>query len=158
MWQVNFFFGTSKSIHSISLERALATVVLKKLSSSARKSVEMQLDRLGEFIRSADVSRLQQVWTHRGPGRTTPFMLLDALDECGREVGKTLTRLSICPQILEELIDKEFAGDREKPVGVPKLLKNAATILAGILVGSIANPLLKVRRIGATLGGATGAG
>ncbi|WP_338309432.1 DNA cytosine methyltransferase [Bradyrhizobium sp. TM233] len=158
MWEVNFFFGTSKSIHSISLERALATVVLRKLPSSARGPVEMQLDRLGEFIRSADVGRLQQVWTHRGPGRTTPFMVLDALDECGREVGKSLSRLSICPQILAELIEKEFAEDREQPVGVPKLLKNAPTILAGILVGSIANPLLKFRRIGATLGGAARAG
>lgn len=146
LWEVNFYFGTSKSIHSIEMESVLAKMILKRMQEPIRVSMDTQLERLADFIAGADIQRMQQVWSHRGLGTTTPFMLLDCLDEVGLAIRESVRcEASSAQKLVKEIIDLQFASSSRAPVGISKLLKNAPTILAGLLVGSIANPLLRQR-------------
>jgi DNA (cytosine-5)-methyltransferase 1 len=152
-WAVNFYFGTSKSIHSIDLNRTLANKILQALRNPVQREVKGLLEKLANSIKDTDVERMQQVWSHRGLGRTTPFMLLDLLDGAGREMQQLLNREAPTLGLLvQEVIEEVFNSGIKQPVGVSKLVKNASTILAGFLVGAVANTLLENRTSSASIG------
>ncbi|MCT7314893.1 DNA (cytosine-5-)-methyltransferase [Ralstonia sp. CHL-2022] len=142
-WKVNFYFGTSKSIHSLGLRSSLCTLLLSKLSKEILQSARSELDALDAFIADADVTHMQAIWSHRGVGCTTPFMVLDKLDEIGANLARVFSE--------HEVLAQELVGDAvleeygQKAMGLPglvKLARNAPPILAGILVGATANDAL----------------
>lgn len=141
-WQVSFYFGTSKHIHSILLDGSLAAFLKKRLPEEVIHKVSSLLGRLEAFIEAADVARMQTLWSHRGVGRTRPFMLLDELDDVGAELIKVLSNYpDLTEGIVRQVISREHSGTPLR--GVDKLLRNSSLILAGFFVGALANEGLK---------------
>lgn len=140
-WQVKFVFGTSKSIHSLSLDN----VLFEHLRSYKRKLpiVAAELRILEKLLSSIDLGHLQDVWTHRIRSKAHPFEVLDALDKA----GATITRaLSDKPEVAQSMILSTIALQHEDKVielkGVERLRRNAAVIASGLLVGTQANAVL----------------
>jgi DNA (cytosine-5)-methyltransferase 1 len=126
-WQVRFVFGTSKDIYMLPLDHAILIQLVTTLPSRSDSSALLELNSLSEFLMSVDVTRMQDVWSHRGPGGTRPFTLLDRLGEAA---------LALRPAILEE--DSSQIKVTEV-AGHTKLMRNAPLIYSGILIGSLVN-------------------
>jgi DNA (cytosine-5)-methyltransferase 1 len=139
-WEVAFYFGTSKSIQSLDLNKTLYDRILSKISISVRPILIEELLGLSNFIRAADIGHMQRVWCHRGPGETRPFMLLDKLDEIGANLIKLIIEYEIdAALIVEESISAEYGKNLSKLPGFAKLSRHSHLILSGFLIGSLAN-------------------
>ena len=140
LWQVAFVFGSPKSIHEMVLKAELCTTVVQTLPIEVRASIEQSLSKCRTWIRRADVQRMQDVWSHRGPGLTRPFMVLDRLDECADELKGILASCAYAYEpALEKVIVAAFGRRAKSLVGLGKLRKHAQAVLAGVLVGATAN-------------------
>jgi DNA (cytosine-5)-methyltransferase 1 len=143
-WRVAFFFGTSKAIRAIELDGSLAKELDTFSSVDLRLAVAPLLDDLAKYVAAADIANMQAVWAHKGPGGTRAFMLLDALHEAGAMLTDVLQghEEEAC-RLIDLSIRREY-GERVSDVpGVAKLHRNAARILAGLLLASRINPLLQ---------------
>jgi DNA (cytosine-5)-methyltransferase 1 len=139
-WKVNFYFGTSKSIHNLSLDRAMYRRLLNGLPNLQCKKIGTSLSELSDFVRDADIVHMQRLWSHRGVGRTRPFMLLDKIDDVGASVVRLLKGHKLVSRSLVlKAVDAHYQGEIEDVAGLKKLDRNASLILAGLLVGCTAN-------------------
>jgi len=139
-WRVAFWFGTSKSIQTLPLDEHQYRELLAELPTAATQACSAPLDRLVAFIRRADISNMQTLWSHRGPGETRAFMLLDELAEIGGLVKAALMPHDVAAQAaITRAITRAFTDKATDIPGVPKLVRNAPLILAGLLIGSLAN-------------------
>ena len=146
-WRVAFIFGTSKSIHDMSLTPELLDAVINQLPMRARGSVRQVLGRCHAWIKAADVLRMQDVWSHQGPGLTRPFMLLDHLNEFAEELKCVLANAALDgAPVLEAVISGTFKRKAKKLAGLGKLRNNANAVLVGLLVGAAANIELEAHR------------
>lgn len=143
-WRVSFWFGNSKSIQTVELDAQLARDLQSALPASVHERVNRHLDQVRRFIREADVANMQTLWAHRGPGRTRPFMLLDALTAAGEALKDALTpEIESAKPLVEWAILGRQVREGPEPPGVGKIARNAPLILAGLLVGSVANAELQ---------------
>lgn len=142
-WRVAFFFGTSKAIHALSLDGRLGNFLAKNSSRSMTESVQAPLEELKCFVQAADIPNMQTLWTHRGPGGTQPFMVLDKMDEVGGELVNVIAALreEAC-LLVERAIQNEYGKTATALPGLAKLRKNAPIILSGLFVGATVNPIL----------------
>lgn len=139
-WNVAFWFGTSKDIKELVLEPTLAKQVISALPGRARTALAHPLTALEDMLSAADLQNMQKLWSHRGPGRTRPFMLLDGLDHAGALVQAALVPFEEnARKILSEAITTQYGEATGKLPGLAKLDRNAVQILSGIIVGSLAN-------------------
>ena len=139
-WRVNFYFGTSKSIHDLILDRAMYRRLLSGLPEFQCKRIVSALSGLSEFIGDADIAHMQRLWSHRGLGRTRPFMLLDKIDEVGAMVVRILMdHKTVSRSLVLKAVGFCYPGESEGVAGLNKLDRNAPLILAGLLVGCITN-------------------
>ncbi len=150
-WQVSFWFGNSKSIQTVTLDADLYRLLITEMTASERTLVKPYLNALAEFIAEADIANMQQLWCHRGPGKTRAFMLLDAISDeatritkafrCGDELACRLVRRALQVEYGKKLCDLP---------GLAKLLRNAPLIASGLLCGGLANDLLSKRALKTT--------
>jgi DNA (cytosine-5)-methyltransferase 1 len=142
-WEIAFYFGTSKSIQSLPLDNSLHDRLFQGLPDELSDKLDVELCRLGDFIRRADVANMQRLWSHRGLGLTRPFMLLDQLDESGARVTSILTGHELLAQTLVgRAIWARYGEEALTLPGLNKLARNAVQILSGLLVGARANASL----------------
>lgn len=142
-WEVAFYFGTSKEILSLILDRSLAWRLTSAMSTEVTEAVTAPLDNLTDFISTADIHNLQAVWSHQGPGGTRPFMVLDKLSETGSNLIDALADHDTEAQrLIASVLEHEYREGLADIPGVPKLQRNAALILAGLLIASRVNPVL----------------
>lgn len=142
-WAVAFYFGTSKAIHSMILNDEIAMRLRAAASPALEEAVVDYLREITSFVQEADISNMQSVWAHQGPGGTRAFMLLDKLDEIGKSLTDIIAMYAEEAAGLIELIVQHQHGSAAATLpGLAKLARNSATILAGLLVGSTVNPLL----------------
>lgn len=143
-WGVDFYFGTSKSIITLNLNAGLQRHLLRNLPAKSTKRVTPVLDGLRGFFKTAALDDMQRIWSHRGLGVTTPFMLLDQLNVVGSRLTSVLAGQAVLAQrLLDEVIVAEYGHDEAHCLpGLAKLARNAPLILAGLLVGSTANAYL----------------
>lgn len=151
-WRVAFYFGTSKSIQTLPLDESLRSRVLSQLPDKLRSKVRAELTHLADFIQHADISNMQKVWSHKSPGLTRPFMLLDQLDGSGDRIRRVLDGREL---LARTLVGQEILAGHgmKKALGLPglkKLDRNATLILSGLLVGSLANTEIAKRAPTAT--------
>lgn len=140
VWEVGFIFGSAKSIHEMPLTAELLTFASDMLPSCTKLAIRDIVAKLHRYVRAADIRRMQDVWVHRGPGLTRPFMLLDELDDRAKELKKALgTATFEAAPALKSVINETFGRKAKKLVGLGKLEKNATAVFAGILLGSAAN-------------------
>lgn len=143
-WRVAFYFGTSKAIHSIVLDEDIRDRLSLEISPALHKAVNPVLEQLSRFVEGADIANMQTVWTHQGPGGIRPFMLLDMLDDFGSSLTTAIeAHAEDAPKIVESIIQYQHGAAASSLPGLGKLSRNAATILAGLLVGSTVNPLFR---------------
>lgn len=139
-WQVTFIFGTPKSIHKLPLDAGLSDSILASLPDGVAPKIRKELKALSGFIRAADVDHMQDLWSHRGPGGIRPLMMLDEIDNAASRVIPLLsTSQAVAQRIITETLQKAFRRNAKKLAGVTKLAKNAPVIVAGMLIGSVAN-------------------
>jgi DNA (cytosine-5)-methyltransferase 1 len=114
-----------------------------ELPKRLREVLAKEIVKLDSYLLHADIPRMQQIWTHRGPGLTSPFMLLDELDAIG---ARLIPKLECHPAAAERLvrlaIETRFSG-KGSVVGSEKLVKHAPLIAAGLLIGGISNEYLQ---------------
>lgn len=148
-WRVDFYFGTSKSIVALNLSAELQHHLLCKLPTESTKKVVPVLDGLRGFFRVAALGDMQRIWSHRGLGVTTPFMLLDQLNFAGSRLTSVLAGQEVLAQrLLGEVIVSEYGREEARHLpGLAKLARNAPLILAGLFIGSTANAYLGHSRV-----------
>lgn len=145
-WKVAFFFGTSKEILSLILDRSLARRLTYAMSIELTKAVTAPLDDLTDFMSTVDIHNLQAVWSHHGPGGTRPFMVLDRLSETGSSLIDAMAGHDAEAQrLIASMLEHEYPDGLADIPGVPKLQRNAALILAGLLIASRINPVMAAR-------------
>lgn len=139
-WRIAFYFGTSKSIQSLPLGDNLYTMILQKIPDDLCSRVRDELSQLADFIRRADIANMQRLWSHNGLGLTRPFMLLDQLDERGTRLIEILSGNETLTQLMvTQAIWANYDESAPKPPGISKLTRNAVLIVAGLLIGAVAN-------------------
>jgi DNA (cytosine-5)-methyltransferase 1 len=142
-WAVKFYFGSSKAIESVELDATLYRRLLKQIPSKLESKLHRSLEGLATFVSAADVTNMQALWSHRGPGRTRAFMFLDELDQAGQHLAELLADHEDIAQILVTSgISSAYPKSLDEVVGVAKLNRNAALIAAGLLIGSLTNSKL----------------
>jgi DNA (cytosine-5)-methyltransferase 1 len=142
-WRMAFYFGTSKAIKSLALNEPLAKFLADELPVTMRPVVAQHLDEIKRFIKSADIANMQAVWSHKGPGGTRAFMVLDKIDEIGGLLARALSAHSeVAASLVAEAIQHGYGPNALGLPGLAKLARNAPLILAGLLVGSAVNPIL----------------
>lgn len=143
-WEIAFVFGSSKSIHTLTLSSTQYDQLLAALPIVTRAVVRERTNNLARYIRFADVPHMQDVWSHRGPGGERPFSLLDELDRVGQQLIPIIAEHKIAAQAaIVDVVKCEYGHRTTELVGMEKLKRNAALIFAGIVIGSIANAELQ---------------
>ncbi len=70
--------------------RRAMPLLLISLPKNVSSIVKEMLGEFAEYLRHSDISHMQDVWSHRGPGGTRPFMMLDGIDKVGAELISVL--------------------------------------------------------------------
>jgi len=137
-WQVEFKFGSSKSIQSIKLDADLLEMLGCNLGPVQHRKVDSHIALLRAFVQSIDCDSMQRVWSHRGPGTTHPFLLLDKLSELGEALKDDL---DTCDQhmALQRTLEGRIGAEWDQVPGRGKLLRNSATVIAGMAIGAALN-------------------
>lgn len=139
-WAVAFYFGSSKSIQQMCLDLSLFKRMNRRLPRNVAESIRSELDSLSAYLQKADIKRLQNVWSHTGPGGTRPFALIDRLGEAAGAIAHFLRENRAVTQMaVTDALNVEFGTRAASLPGLLKLTKNSSLIVAGLLVGSLAN-------------------
>jgi DNA (cytosine-5)-methyltransferase 1 len=150
-WRVDFYFGTSKSIHKITPEADTLDRLLLALPPRLCEGMAEDIGILERYLRSVDLRRMQDVWSHRGPGGTRPFDVLDQLGSTGASLTRLLHPNPIASsRAVDDAIAEAFGAGASELTGLAKLRRNAALICAGIIVGAVTNRELTARSPAAT--------
>lgn len=144
-WKVDFYFGTSKSIINLNLDAKVLSHLLQLLPTDVTERYASTLQELHNFLKTAELGDMQRIWSHSGPGVTTPFMLLDQLDAIGSSLTALLKDKEFLAQwAVGEVISAHYGYEAARRLpGLKKLARNAPLILAGLLVGCTANSYLE---------------
>ena len=137
-WRVRFFYGNSKSIREIELDDSTLADVKKLCGSEKMESKALKsLTESGGVLDCVNSDTLQKVWSGRQNRCSHPHDLSDSI---GRAASLLIGRepMDCAPGVVGGLIKSE--GD---PPGGQKVIRNAKSVLAGILVGSLVNGLFK---------------
>lgn len=145
-WRIDFYFGTSKAIKALTLDAALAGQLFASMSPSLADLVRGPLDAVASFTEAADIRNMQAVWTHQGPGGMRAFMMLDRFDDAGSAMIDAIAgHETEAISLIDVALAHQFADGVEGLPGIPKLHRNAALILSGLLIGVTVNPLMADR-------------
>ena len=133
-WSIEFFYGDSKNINTLILNRALLSELVSR--SRSLKSTNLQKINITakKSISKINHKELQKVWTNRAKG-THPFEFVDELDG----IAKKCIAISkeIPDESVDELIDFLFSesSSSAKPGRLVKLHKYGREIICGVLIG-----------------------
>ena len=140
-WKIRFFFGTSKDICNIDLDEPLNARLRSAIPANKLMAVEAELSRLRAFLAQSDLRRMQSVWSHKGPGGTRPFAVIDQLGATGLSVSDLLRAGDHLDseEAIRAALSAQYGRELASLPGVPKLMRNAPLIHSGMLVGTTAN-------------------
>lgn len=145
-WGIGFYFGNSKSIQTLPLDGSTYSQISKAIPTELRTNVNKKLSDIVSRIQKADISNMQKIWSHNGLGLTTPFTLLDWLDNCGSELVQIFNNHEILSKnIVSQTVWRKYGEAISQIPGIKKLEKNAPLIISGLLIGSICNTELPKR-------------
>lgn len=143
-WRVRFFFGSSKDIREVELDgQATRSLYRTPPFSDVLRAFQSDLNHARTALRSTTPRALQEAWARKALGMS-PF---DVVDIIGAVAGKLEERIAetfgeddmqaVSNYVLSVAAD---AGDRPL-VNRSKLIRYAAPIFAGIVVGEWFNDL-----------------
>ncbi|MBL8545363.1 MAG: DNA (cytosine-5-)-methyltransferase [Hyphomonadaceae bacterium] len=146
-WTVDFYYGSSKSIQSIDLGRPLLRPLLAIVQRRRRDLLSIAKE-AEVLVSRSDITNMQSLWSHRGPGVTRAF---DLLDEVGALGARMRDAFSADEELAKELVSEALRLQMARsPIGEEKLLANSATIASGLLIGSAVNAALDEKSIPST--------
>lgn len=143
LWSVRFFFGHSKAVTEVPLDldlqlRLTVSPELGDLTSRTSQSLSKF-----EPIAGLDHLTLQRIWSKQTSGHHGPFDITDCLGQVTLETISEIEEMDFdCVTVLEQLLDQYLYHS-----GMDKLRRNAAIIVAGLLVGTLANAMLTGRSV-----------
>lgn len=144
-WKVGFYFGNSKNIQRFdTLPQLGNAVLLAPELSIVRHDIADQLAMLDTWLAEIDPMLLQSTWCGATNG-LHPFEVVDVLGEAMSWVDRHLSVLGPLDGLLFRVLGRLFP-EGALP-GYAKLQANANAVLAGILIGGIANGALSRVRL-----------
>lgn len=146
-WLVGFTFGTSKSIHGLTLDTAALAETSKPLRKALPKhtwaKIQSYLERLRTYGRSLDAQVLQDSWTRKSVGEAHPFALLESLSATARNIQKLLQdKQELLVPAVDNVVRAQYGKRISRIAGQEKLHRNAVLIGSGLLIGATANVAL----------------
>jgi DNA (cytosine-5)-methyltransferase 1 len=150
-WEVGFYFGTSKNIQTIQLDRDLLDRVQSTVGRRAfRDHVTPAFEQLKASLDGVSGQDIQSAWIRRS-SRLHPFALVDQLGHVADQVHSSLYPLGseLAQQfVLHELSRLDAVTTSRQ---WDKLRRNASRILAGFIVGAWFNSSSGLRMIDQSL-------
>lgn len=136
IWNVKFFFGNSKNILEIELDKAVLDGLKKEKGlQNVMPTVMSSLSHIERIISSTNAATLQSVWTHTAEHRFHPYEVVDVIGNAAEElISMFISSQSNTVGVVEKILTKLGS-----PIGMDKILKNSNAVLAGLFVGSAAN-------------------
>jgi DNA (cytosine-5)-methyltransferase 1 len=136
-WGVHFYFGNSKDIREIPMDRKLLAALRRNRKLSTWVS-EVEQD-FSQTVGQVDQLQLQDSWCGISL-RPGPYELTDALAEIALRASRSISN----PEDMEAALDRILGVDRTSPDTVHrKVQRNAVTILSGLVSGSLMNVQFK---------------
>lgn len=143
-WRICFYYGSSKKIRNIPLDINLYDEILRELPAAVSTLAKPVLLDVRKICADADIRNMQKIWSHKGPGKTRPFMLLDSLDCLAVQLTEILETMGAHePSLVRKLVIDRMPLVSDPAFGIEKLERNAGKTLSGFLVGGLANDYLK---------------
>lgn len=142
-WNISFFFGNSKNIYSLPLDRPLrkaleANDLLKPILPRTADAIAL----VEHVISSTDARTLQEVWAHSREHGLRPYNIVDVLGEATEKVISLLAEdLQLSTAVLESVLYQH-----RFTLGYQKVLKHSDAVLAGFLVSTSANALFQAKK------------
>src|SRR6185437_48277 len=122
IWEIGFIFGSSKSIHTLDLSAEKCHLLLVSLPKNVSSVVKKRLGEFAEYLRHSDILHMQDVWSHRGPGGTRPFMMLDGIDKVGAELISVIAGHEDITKIaVADVIKAQYRRKTSELAGLAKL-------------------------------------
>jgi DNA (cytosine-5)-methyltransferase 1 len=133
-WHVGFYFGDSKNIQKIELnERLLAEIEAHAAIQHSRKHIAVVREAIKHTLFQTNSYELQQMWTHVTKKGTHPFAIVDQLGMLASDLENYFVDDNV--NAAEVILD--VFRDRDR--GVTKILRHSVAVLAGLIIGSVAN-------------------
>jgi DNA (cytosine-5)-methyltransferase 1 len=142
-WSVRFFFGNSKEILRLNLgEKMQALVMDQELSRHTKSAIQKINKNLTVELSKTTAVELQKVWSHNSKSGVHPYEVVDAIGSAAKELTEEFkVKSGEALWIVKAVVDNEGT-----PTGSEKLLKHASAVAAGLIVGSIANLLMRQKK------------
>lgn len=133
IWNVKFFYGSSKKINQVIFTDKQHREILKVLKTQ-NIDINPELKALENYSKSISSKSLQKRWIHKSKELTHPYSVLDKLSELGLFLKKRITNIKIS--------DSEFTSIVGENLNT-KLFDHKSLILSGIITGYIFNKKMK---------------
>jgi DNA (cytosine-5)-methyltransferase 1 len=132
-WCVRFFYGPSKDIQTVKLDRSLLTRLRRfQVVKNAYPDFVKAVEKVDKVLAGTSPILLQKVWSHKAAG-TTPYQVVDRLGIVAKELRKPFRRNLAGT---EACVLKVLGYDSADGQGTRKLRRHSAAILAGLALGA----------------------
>lgn len=137
-WRVRFFFGPSKDIKTVDLNRDLLRSIRTKVAfRPVLSALNETLSAVETFLLDLPPEIIQQSWTRRSEA-TGPYQIVDLLGLAAADLG-TIFELVDSPAIIELSLKLCGSNVGTYSQGNEKIARNAKQLIAGFLIGCVFN-------------------
>jgi DNA (cytosine-5)-methyltransferase 1 len=138
-WTIEFFFGPSKQIRAVPLDRALYEQLLHSpFIEVAMRTCSTQLRPIQAIVDRYSTEKMQRAW-RQSESVAGPYALVDQLGQVGIALTHALT--SADRSEVEKVVLAACTDPAGEIASKDKLMQNASAILAGLALGSWFNSL-----------------
>ena len=141
-WQVRFYFGPSKDIREIPLDKALLNLIDN--SNCLAEYVIPLKGHLEKFIKATEaieIRDVQRAWTDKSANAPHPFKILDLLGDTAEKMisGFPKEGTAAASSFVQEVAMTAYP--HHPPVGLKKLEKFGLPVTCGFILGSTFNAI-----------------
>lgn len=136
MWELKFFFGSSKKVSQIPLGKDFLSWVKKnpKIKPMIARATKTIFE-VGGIAEALDSESLQRVWCHRKDVGVHPYALVDSIGSAcdlfaARECG------DVAPEAVSSVLSSMGV-----PAGSSKVMRNSKLVFSGMVVCSVLNDM-----------------
>jgi DNA (cytosine-5)-methyltransferase 1 len=138
-WALEFFFGPSRQVRSVTLDRTLHEGLRDvPFIETALRACRTQLDPIRAIVERYSPEKMQRAWRQSDPA-AGPYPLVDQLGQAG--IAMTHAFSSADSEHVASIVLTTCADPTGAIASKDKLIQNAPSILAGLVLGSWFNVL-----------------